>query len=245
MFDTLGVSAGSALARVACRAAGYIEYVFLVGPGSLLLPRKGISMVSHAMRLGAGALLIAAIAGSRSLAGEKEKPAAPPDKAAMEKMMEEYATPGPQHEQFKELVGDWKADVKSFWDDPKKPQVSTGSARFRLLMGGRFLQQKLKCQIGGEAFEGLGISGYDKARKKYVSIWIDNMGTGIMQSVGKYDKATDTFTETSESAMPTGKMKVRTVSKPVDKDKFIFTMYMTMPGAPETKVLEITYTRKK
>ena len=202
-------------------------------------------MFRRAMKVGLGVLVVLSVAGSRGVAAEKQKPAAEgPDQAAMEKMMEEFAKPGPEHAEFKDLVGNWKAEVKSFWEDPKKPQVSTGSATFSLLLGGRYLQQKFKCSMGGESFEGLGISAYDKAQKKYVSIWIDNMGTGIMRTEGKADKAAGTFTEFGEASSPMGKMKTKMVSKTISKDKFIFTMFMTLPGGTETKSMEITYTRQ-
>ncbi len=32
----------------------------------------------------------------------------------------------------------------------------------------------------GMPFEGMGIDGYDNLAKQYVSTWVDNMGTGIM-----------------------------------------------------------------
>lgn len=203
-------------------------------------------MLTRAMKLAMGVLVVVAMGGARAGAGEKEKPAGQkPDRAAIEKMMEEFAKPGPQHEEFKELVGQWKAEVKSFWENPKKPEVSTGTSTMKLILGGRYLQQQFRCEMGGQAFEGLGICAYDKAQKKYVSIWIDNMGTGIMHSEGKYDKATGTFTEIGESSSPMGKMKLKMVTKPVNKDKFIFTMRMVMPDGTETKGMEITYTRKQ
>jgi len=40
----------------------------------------------------------------------------------------------------------------------------------------------------GMPFEGMGLDGYDNASKEYISIWIDNMGTGIMYMKGKWMK---------------------------------------------------------
>lgn len=203
-------------------------------------------MFSGMMKFGVGALAVVAIGMASARADDKEKPTGQkPDKAAMEKMMEEFGKPVEEHAHFKELAGEWTAEVKSFCMDPEKPQVSTGSATFKLLMGGRYLQQRFKCTMGDKPYEGLGICAYDKAEKKYVSTWIDNMGTGIMRSEGTCDKDTGTLTEVGESSSPVGKMKMKMVTKPVDKDNFVFTMYVTMPDGKETKGMEITYKRKK
>ena len=58
-----------------------------------------------------------------------------------------------------------------------------------------------KMQMPGEdgkmkdmQFKGMGVEGYDNVKKKFVSSWIDNMGTGIQFSEGTYDPATKTFT---------------------------------------------------
>ncbi len=110
----------------------------------------------------------------------QEKAEQGPDAAAMAKMMADFAKMTPQHERFKKTVGRWKAESKEYWTDPEQPELSTGSATFKLLMGGRYLQQRYRGEYEGEKFEGLGITGYDKIKKKYVSLWIDNMGTGFM-----------------------------------------------------------------
>ena len=56
-------------------------------------------------------------------------------------------------------------------------------------------------------------------KKKFVSSWIDNMGTGIQFSEGTYDPATKTFTYTSEMEMMPGmKTPVREVIKVTDNN---------------------------
>ena len=78
-----------------------------------------------------------------------------------------------------------------------------------------------KMQMPGEdgkmkdmQFKGMGVEGYDNVKKKFVSSWIDNMGTGIQFSEGTYDPATKTFTYTSEiEMMPGMKTPVREVIK--------------------------------
>ena len=95
-------------------------------------------------------------------------------------------------------------------------------------MGGRYVMMDVtgKMQMPGEdgkmkdmQFKGMGVEGYDNVKKKFVSSWIDNMGTGIQFSDGTYDPATKTFTYTSEMEMMPGmKTPVREVIKMTDKD---------------------------
>ena len=187
-------------------------------------------------------LVASMVFGSAALRAQEPKPAAPQlDPAALEKMMEEYGRVTANHEGFKRLVGKWNTEMTCYMpDSPTTP--TKGEATFRLLLGGRFVQQSFQGELEGKRFQGLGICGYDNAQKKYVSIWIDNMGTGIMQSSGTLDEKTHVMTEMGESILPSGPMKMKMVTRPVDDNKFLFTMY-TLTDAGEQKMMEITYTR--
>ena len=93
-------------------------------------------------------------------------------------------------------------------------------------------------------FKGMAIEGFDNAKKKFVSSWIDNMGTGIMNSEGTYDEGTKTLTYTAEyEPMPGMKTKVRQVIKMVDKDHHTMEFF-EMRGEKEVKTMEMAYTRK-
>lgn len=164
-----------------------------------------------------------------------------PDPKELEKAFEAFAKPGKEHAQLRRLVGRWDCEIKNYYPDPTKPSTSKGSATFRALLGGRYVQQQMRSSFDGKPFQGIGLSGYDNALKKYVGAWIDDMGTGIMTTSGTYDVKTQTFTETGESSSPAGTMKFKMVSKYLTKDKFTFTMYMIAEG--EQKMMEITYTR--
>jgi hypothetical protein len=84
---------------------------------------------------------------------------------------------------------------------------------------------------------------YDNGEKKYVGLWLDDMSTGVMQSVGEYDPATHTMTEVGESSSPQGPMKVKFVTRCLDNDHFVFSMYTITPEG-EQNTLEVTYNRK-
>lgn len=180
-----------------------------------------------------------------SVSGDDPPAAQEIDEEAIEQLFAAYATPGPHHERFRHLVGEWNAEVTTYMPDPANPEVSEGTSRFELLMGGRYLQQHFESEMHGEEFHGMAITGYDNALRKYVGTWIDDMGTGMMRTTGTLDEESGVMTETGESSSPIGTINYRMITEPKGDDEFLFTMHMAMPGAPEAKVMEITYTRKK
>ena len=97
----------------------------------------------------------------------------------------------------------------------------------------------------GGAFTGIGVTGYDNYTKKYVSTWMDSMGTGIfrMEGTGSADGRTITQKGSHEDPMQ-GRMNHRAVTKIVDDNTEVFEMYNTGKDGKETKMMEITYTRK-
>jgi hypothetical protein len=171
---------------------------------------------------------------------EKKKDAAT---EALEKQWEEFARVGEEHKQLARLAGQWKTEVKSYYPDPENPETSEGSATFRVQMGGRYLQQNFQGEFGGQRFRGMGLSGYDNFKKKYVGAWIDSMGTGIMTTEGEYDAKKHELVETGVSSGPAGEEKFKMVSRYLDDNKFVFSMYMVDADGKETKMMEMTYTR--
>jgi hypothetical protein len=182
--------------------------------------------------------LILAVVTSASLVSAQDEVQ---DAAAAQAAFAESMKLAPEHAQFKKHVGKWTTETKSYYEDPSKATVSKGTATFRLVMGGRYLQQVVKGEMFGMQFVGRGLSGYDKLKKKYVGTWIDNMSTGISTTEGSYDKKTKTMTEFGIAASPQGEMKI----KEVDKDTLVFSMYMIMPDDSETLGMVITYRRAK
>jgi hypothetical protein len=92
----------------------------------------------------------------------------------------------------------------------------------------------------------MGLMGYDNFKKKYSSIWIDSMSTGIMHMTGTYDAATKTWTAVGEDIDPSsGKtMKARDTLKIVSDSEQVMEMYRQPAGGKEFKMIEIQYTRK-
>ena len=79
-----------------------------------------------------------------------------------------------------------------------------------------------------------------------VSTWMDSMGTGIFHMEGKAGRDAKRITLTGRYDDPLqGPMKLRAVTKLVDRDHEVFEMYGAAKTGKETKMLEIVYTRKQ
>ena len=185
------------------------------------------------------ALLAACLLVASTVHAEDKKEPSPEE---IQKAYEKFAKPGIHHKNLRRLVGRWKGEVTQYMGP--KTSTSTGTAVFRSIMGGRYLVQNWRGSFEGKAFVGMSIAGYDNAKKKYVSSWIDSMGTGIMNSTGTYDVKKRTLTEIGVSSSPMGDMKFKMVSKYIDNDNFTLTMYMVSPEG-EKKAMFIKYTRDK
>lgn len=162
------------------------------------------------------------------------------------KAMMDYATPGEIHKMLAKSTGTWTGAITMWMQPGAPPTNSTGEAKNEMILGGRYLQSKNTGNFMGMPFEGIGITGYDNARKTFVNSWIDNMGTGIMYLEGPWDDKSKSINLTGKMVDPgSGKdIPVREVMKFVDDNTQVMEMYYVMPDGKEFKSMEIKYTKK-
>ena len=179
---------------------------------------------------------------------------AQPDEAEMMKQMMEMAKMNENHKLLAQFVGNWSYTVKMWMAPGAPPSESKGTAVSKAIMDGRYVVTENSGTFkmpGADGkmqdmnFKGISTDGYDNVKKKFVSAWVDNMGTGISLAEGTYDAATKTFTYTSEMEMtPGAKSKMRQTIKVTDADHRTFEFFEER-GTGETKTMEINFTRKK
>jgi hypothetical protein len=167
----------------------------------------------------------------------------------MQTMMEVYtklATPGEPHKALASMAGRWNTKIRSWMEPDKPPMESTGTSEQKMILGGRFLQQEFHGEMMGSPFTGIGVTGYDNHTQKYVSTWIDSMGTAILFFEGTGSADGKTITQECGYDDPIkGPIKWRSVTRIVDDNNHVFEMYGTDKSNKEEKMMEITYTRKR
>lgn len=163
-----------------------------------------------------------------------------------EQMMQNMAASaavGTQHKFLKQLAGNWKAETTMWFPGVEKPEVSSGSASFTPIYGGRYLQMNYSGKFMGKKFNGQGLMGYDNVKQKFFSTWIDSMMTGHMVSEGSGIQD-DTITLESKMICPATHEEMKTVEKlsVTGKNSFTWTSF-TKNGSKLDKMMEIKYSR--
>jgi len=165
------------------------------------------------------------------------------DADAMKKWMD-YATPGDMHKLLASANGKWSEDITMWMAPDQPPMKSTSTSEYKMILGGRYQQANITGSFSGMPFEAMSIIGYDNMKKLFFSTWVDNMGTGILNSEGPYDAATKTITLSGTELDPmSGKqIGMRETIRMIDNNTMVMELYNTMDGK-ENKSMEIKLTR--
>ncbi len=152
------------------------------------------------------------------------------------------AAPAEEHEFLKRLAGDWKAST-TFWMAPDAPPAtSDGTMKGVMLLGDRFLQSTYEGDTPWGPFSGMAIDGYDRIRNVHVGIWMDSMGTVMMNFEGSAEG--DVRTMTCNFTSPTGEpATMRGITTIVSDNEYRYESYASGPDGSEFKNMEIVYTR--
>lgn len=159
------------------------------------------------------------------------------------KIWMEYMTPGDPHKQMAKAEGEWKLKSK-MWMDPnqEEPMMADGEAESKMILGGRYLETKIEMPVPtmGMEMEGLSITGFDNALKKYTQVWIDNFGTGIATSEGEWNEDENAIVYHGSYVNPVTKeqAKFKQVMRIVDEKHTVMEMYDYKDGK-EYKSMEV------
>jgi hypothetical protein len=169
----------------------------------------------------------------------------PDQQKAMDAYMKAAAVTA-NHQALKYFVGRWDASV-TMWTTPgAPPSTSKGVLNAALILGGRFVQMAFKGTMMGRPFEGLQVTGYDNMQKTYTTFWIDDSSTAFYILTGPYDAAAKAYNQKGNWADPMGgTTPVRTVTRIVGPDEFVFENYMVLPDGKEFKSMEYQALRRK
>ena len=168
------------------------------------------------------------------------------DPAAMQAWMDSMK-PGLGHEWVAQMVGDWDVTMKMWMDPSAPPTESKATSTFEPALNGKFAFQRLKGEMMGMPYEGMGMYGFDNNRQLFITSWADNMNGTISVMKGSLDRTGTVLTQIGEMDEPMsgemGKpfMGRTTIQGP---DTMVFEVYEILYGEA-FKVMQFEYTRRK
>jgi hypothetical protein len=159
----------------------------------------------------------------------------------------EYMTPGEVHKMLAKWDGEWNEDITMWMMPDAPPQKNKSACVNKMILGGRYQSAVHTGSFNGMPFEGNSTLGYDNAKKKFISTWVDNMGTGITVMEGTWDEKTKTMHLKGKQTDPTSgkETTIRETFQIIDDNTQKMEMFMTPVGGKEFKNMEIVFTRKK
>lgn len=153
--------------------------------------------------------------------------------------------PTAEHQRLSRLAGTWDAAMEHMGEDGK-PVKSTGVSVRKMPLGGFWLMDNFQAKFMGMDFRGMGTTGYDPAKKKYVATWVDSMTPSLMVMEGTYDKSGKVLTMTGKGPNFDGTALVqhRHVITTKGANKEVFEMFVAGPDGKDIPTMTITYTRR-
>jgi hypothetical protein len=179
---------------------------------------------------------------------KKEQAWIPIDSNMMNKGWAEAMAIGEQHKMLAKSNGTWTGEVTMWMANGAPPMTSTSTTVNNMIFNGLYQQSKHTGDMMGMKFEGISTLAYDNTEKKFVSTWIDNMGTGILVMTGDWNDATKSLNLSGKMKNPANGLTCteREVYTVNDDNHHTLEMYGPDPKTGvEYKMMEIKYTRKK
>jgi hypothetical protein len=161
------------------------------------------------------------------------------------KAWQEYMTPGPTHEMLAKSNGNWNAKITMWMMPDSEPMEAEGTMMNEMILGGRYQKSTYSGNIMGMPMEGMSLLAYDNASKEFYNIWVDNMGTGMMMSKGKYDEGSNMvdMKGTYVDPMTGNEEPFRQTMQIVDDNNQVMEMFIYIDGK-EFKNMHIEYTKQ-
>jgi len=152
--------------------------------------------------------------------------------------------PGTEHQVLNALVGTWDVSGQCWAKVGDTAQSVTGTDTSEWILGQRFVKSHARGTKASQPFEGIGMMGYDNARREYQATWQDTDCTGIKMETGTYDAASKTFTFKGDFKDDKGQtVSSRRLLEVMSNDQHKMTTYLTMSGQPELKAAELVFKR--
>jgi hypothetical protein len=152
-------------------------------------------------------------------------------------------SPMPQ-ESLAKLAGEYTRIIKFVGQGDVPP--FTGTAKFSVVLGGKFVLEESSDTVFGRPVEGMRIYGYDDAARQYQMARMYTMSTAItmMKGVSSDGGSTIDFTGETETSAA-GKTPLHARLRRLSDDQFVVTLSTVGKDGKDSPFQETDYTRKK
>jgi hypothetical protein len=156
-------------------------------------------------------------------------------------------TPGKNHATLAKDAGKWEGKTTMWMMPGSEPVTSDAACTITPILDGRYSKVEHHGEMPGMGpYHGLGIQGFDNVSKKFVSTWIDNHSTGIMQGEGEMspDGKSLTWKYTYTCPITQKPAVMRQIEKTAGNKKTIEMFGAEPKSGKEYKMMVIEMTKK-
>lgn len=151
--------------------------------------------------------------------------------------------PAPEHHKLTSYIGVWDAEIERWLDG--KATISKGTSIRKQPLGSFWLVDHFQAELMGQSVRGLGTTGFDPVKKKYVGTWHDSMSPTLMVLEGNFDQSGNVLTMNGVAPDTDGKpVQHRLTTTIQNNNTHVFEMFATGPKNQDLKVMKIVYTRR-
>ena len=156
--------------------------------------------------------------------------------------------PGKMHEHLAKDAGVWNGKTQMWMVPGSEPMTSECTSTVAPIMDGRYIKAEMAGEMPGMGkYNGFGIYGFDNVSQKFVSTWIDNQSTGVMNGIGELspDGKTMTWKYTYNCPINKKPTALREVEKVTGPNTKTLEMFGNDPkSGKEFKMMRIELTKK-
>lgn len=199
------------------------------------------------------ALLVLAAGVSAESRAEGEAAATPYiemlDDVTMEKLLPSSEL-SDQRQLLLPLAGNWYYELKYWTREGAEPQISTGTAKNEIILGGVYLLSRtsLILNVGGQniPYEIWEMLGYDKSKKTFASVRADSIHDGLVTGDGLYNEKLNVIEEKGnfKSPLDVKARPYRSVLHFADDGTYKRTFFITGKSGKEFQIIEINFERR-
>jgi len=163
-----------------------------------------------------------------------------PQKPATTVIEMPLAQPTAEHKRLLERVGTWEGTLTSFM--PGAPPQAVAAREVVEPIGPFWTQVRFTCDFMGTPYLGMGVTGYDPEKKKYISTWTDSMSSYFAFMEGELDASGKRMVTHYDAPDMTGTIQPHRIETVFGDDTYSSTFYMGEGDGTKVMVIEMERT---